>query len=116
MSLKLTKRSVDAAQPREKPYIVFDTEIHGFGLRVYPSGEKHFCFRYRLDGRDRKMDLGRFGNVTADQARRLALRAAAKVADTRFSHQLRFAGADFVEPPAPVQLDPFDPEDGGWDR
>ena len=35
---KLTKRAVDALQPKEKDYFVWDSEIIGFGLRVMCSG------------------------------------------------------------------------------
>ena len=78
---KLTKRTVDAAAPRAKPYLIFDDEVRGFGLRVYPSAEKIFVMRYRFGGADRKMRLGRYGDVTADEARRLALKARVTLAD-----------------------------------
>jgi len=32
-SKKLTKRSIDAAQPMEKRYIIWDEELKGFGVR-----------------------------------------------------------------------------------
>ena len=37
---KLTKRAVDSAEPREKPYLIFDDEVHHntFGiLNALPS-------------------------------------------------------------------------------
>lgn len=37
---RLTKRTVDAAEKRPTRYTIFDDELKGFGLRVYPSGEK----------------------------------------------------------------------------
>ncbi|MEJ0096307.1 MAG: Arm DNA-binding domain-containing protein [Methylocella sp.] len=42
MSKDLTKRTIDALPPREKPYIVFDAKLPGFGLRIAPSGSKTF--------------------------------------------------------------------------
>jgi hypothetical protein len=35
---KITKRTVDALNPRAKPFISFDGDVKGFGLRVMPSG------------------------------------------------------------------------------
>jgi integrase len=78
---KLTKRTVDAAVPKEKPYLNFDDEVRGFALRVHPTGEKTFVMRYRFGGADRKMRLGRHGDITPDEARRLALKARVTLAD-----------------------------------
>ena len=59
MQTKITNRVVAAAQPREAPYDVPDTEVPGFSLRVMPSGVKTFCVRYRLpDGRRNRLKIG----------------------------------------------------------
>jgi integrase len=85
MGVKITKRAVDAAEPRGTRYTIFDTAIPGFGLRVFPSGEKSWIFEYRPGegGRStpkRRMTLGRVTDFTPDQARRVAdgLRSAVK--------------------------------------
>ena len=73
---KLTKRSIDAAKPDEKRYAVLDTDLPGFRLYVRPSGKKTFHLRYRVgggrDGTIREPKIGDFGELTADQARRIA--------------------------------------------
>lgn len=79
---KITKRLVDASRPAAGRYIVWDTEIKGFGLRIEPSGAKSYVFRYR-NGRGRhaalrQMKIGQ-GAVTPDQARKLALQKAEAV-------------------------------------
>jgi Arm DNA-binding domain len=82
---KLTKRSVDAAGPKKHRYIVWDVEVRGFGLRVEPSGRKAFIARYRVGGGrrgiQRQATLGRYGTITPDQARKLARRILAAVAN-----------------------------------
>ena len=39
---KLTKRLVDAAESREKDYVIWDDELPGFGLRVFASGKRSY--------------------------------------------------------------------------
>ncbi|PLU02963.1 tyrosine-type recombinase/integrase [Sinorhizobium medicae] len=77
MAEKLTKRVVDAAEPREQRYTIYDSLISGFGLRVTPSGEKSWIFEYRPgDGgrhqSKKRITIGRIGDFTADQARKAA--------------------------------------------
>jgi integrase len=69
---KLTKRIVDATQPELKRYVVWDSALKGYGLRVEPSGTKTFLVRYRAAGRKRFLAIGRFGHLTPEQARELA--------------------------------------------
>ncbi|KAF0210443.1 MAG: phage integrase family [Methylocystaceae bacterium] len=77
---KLTKRIVDTAQPEPERYVVWDSTLKGFGLRVEPSGTKTFLVRYRIAGRKRFLAVGRFGHLTPEQARGLAQ---ATLADVR---------------------------------
>lgn len=71
---KLNKRNVDAfAPPKEKQAVLWDSEIRGFGVRVLPSGLKTFIVQYRnTEGIKRRINLGRYGVITVDQARDLA--------------------------------------------
>lgn len=64
---------------------MFDSAIPGFGLRVFPSGQKSWIFEYRSGegGRGapkRRVTIGRISDFTPDQARKLAdgLRSAVK--------------------------------------
>lgn len=73
--MKLTKTFIDKlvyGKEGNRPHIVFDDEVKGFAVRVYPSGEKSFLVDYRVGGKQRRMVLGRYGTLTLDQARRLA--------------------------------------------
>lgn len=80
---KITKRTVDALKVETERYVVWDTEVAGFGVRVGPSG-KVYVFRYRVGGgragRVRLGTLGRHGALTPDQARAIARDWAAQVA------------------------------------
>ena len=79
---KLTKRIVDAAAPSgsTKQNYVWDSEIKGFGLRIAAKGRKSFVFQYRnAQGRTRRLTLGAASQITAEQARGLARKAAAAV-------------------------------------
>src|SRR5271166_4309219 len=82
--LNLTKRSVDALTPGAKAFIAFDAQLHGFGVRVMPSGIKTFILEYRPNGggrgvSKRRLKLGRFGPLTVDGAREKARSAHARV-------------------------------------
>jgi integrase len=83
-TVKLTKTVVDAAQPRERAYILFDSQITGFGVRVFPTGTKTWILEYRPNGggrkeRNKKYKLGSVKDLTADEARRLANKKRAEV-------------------------------------
>jgi integrase len=83
-SLKLTKRTVDAAAPGSSRYMLWDDELRGFGLRVEPSGSKSYFVRYRWGGGRsaplRQMVIGRHGILTPEEARREARLKLARVA------------------------------------
>lgn len=76
---KLTKRTVDATAPEAERYVLWDSMLKGFGLRVEVSGTKTFLVRYRIAGRKRFVAIGRFGRLTPEQARGLAQETLASV-------------------------------------
>jgi len=77
---KLTKKFVDSLQPTEKNYIVWDTEIRGFGARVWPTGKIVYVLKYRNKyHRQRKYTIGAHGAITPDQARDLAQQHMAEI-------------------------------------
>lgn len=71
---KLTKRVVDQMRPDPGGEIfVWDSELRGFGVRMMSSGVASFILKYRtLEGRQRKLALGRVGTLTPEQARDIA--------------------------------------------
>ena len=76
---KLTKRTIDATEPRATEFFLWDENIPGFGLRVMPSGRKSFVVQYRAGRRPRRMSLGPSTVLTCDQARTRAITIIAAV-------------------------------------
>lgn len=72
-TVKLTKTAVDSATPQSKDYELRDTITPGFLLKVTPTGRKVFMIQYRTNaGERRKPVIGRFGEITVEQARSIA--------------------------------------------
>jgi integrase len=77
---KITKRTVDSAAPRGAEYLLWDDQLPGFGLRVYPSGRRTYILQYRNGGgQTRRLTLGTHGPLTADEARKLAKQKLAEI-------------------------------------
>lgn len=68
---KLIKSLIDNSLPKEKDYIVWDSEIKGFGCRILPSRKKTYVFHYRapLTKKSSYIKIGIHGNLTVDEAR-----------------------------------------------
>lgn len=68
---KLNKRTVDAlTSPKSGQDFIWDTETKGFGVRVGSSGVKTFVIQYQnIEGRLRRVKIGRYGVMTVEQAR-----------------------------------------------
>ena len=74
MKVRLNKRTIDEAV-YEGPggCYLWDTEMAGFGVRIYPTGRKSFVVSYLTKGRRRFYTLGPFGKLTLHQAKSEAL-------------------------------------------
>lgn len=61
--LKLTKREIDGLQPDGSKHgtVYWDSELKGFGIRVFPTGLKTFVVKFRTrGGRQRWLKIGTF--------------------------------------------------------
>ena len=73
--LKLTKTAVERLEPVEGKQVVhWDTDIIGFGVRVSPGGSRAFFYQGRLNGKIKKITIGKLGRITAEAARKDARR------------------------------------------
>ena len=95
---KLTKRVVEGLKPPRvgiegSDLLVWDKELHGFGVRVSPAGRKSFIIQYRTpDRRHRRTVIGHFGLMTVEQARIIA-------------HEKLVAVSRGVDPAVPLEPD-----------
>ena len=64
---RLTDEAIQAAQPRPKPYRLYDSR--GLILEVMPTGAKYWRLKYRFNRKERRMGLGVFPQVAVNDAR-----------------------------------------------
>ncbi|MGZ3697304.1 MAG: tyrosine-type recombinase/integrase [Bdellovibrionota bacterium] len=78
MEARIGLRTVAALEPGEKPYQVHDTDIHGFLIRVQPTGVMTYYYEYRLPcGIRNRIRIEKHGKITPEQARDRAKNIAA---------------------------------------
>jgi len=69
---KLTKTVVEGAPIKDGEYFLWDDQLPGFGVRVFPSGKRGYLIQYRAEGRTRRVAIGLHGRLTCDEARKKA--------------------------------------------
>jgi len=78
---RLSDAGVGRLAPRSGTFIVFDTVVKGFGVRVTPSGTKAFVIDYRTRaGRQRRYTIGKFPNWSVRAARKVGKELLQRVA------------------------------------
>lgn len=65
--MSLTDSLLRSLKPREKPYTVSDGR--GVYVEVFPTGGVVWRYRYRLDGKQEKLTLGKYPDLTLKNAR-----------------------------------------------
>ncbi|WP_084273752.1 tyrosine-type recombinase/integrase [Legionella fairfieldensis] len=73
-TLRLTKSVIDKLEPTAGKDQSFyrDETLKGFALRITASGVKSFVVETRINGRVKRVTLGKYGNITAEEARKQA--------------------------------------------
>ena len=80
----ISRRTVEALPVGGREAVYWDTELSGFGVRVYPSGSKVYLVQTRAGGKSRRMTVGRHGLISAERAR---LKAARLIADIKAGNE-----------------------------
>ncbi len=69
---RISRRTVDAIAV-ERDTVFWDSELQGFGVRVYPSGRKVYIVQTRARGEAKKrITIGRYEDLSPSEARRRA--------------------------------------------
>jgi integrase len=79
--VNLTKSEIEALEPKEKVYLVPDAKTRGLNIQVTPNNVRSWVLRFRVHGRQKMHSLGRWPELTVDQARKIALKKQAEIAD-----------------------------------
>ena len=75
----ISRRTVETLKV-EKDTVFWDSELLGFGVRVYPSGSKYYVVQTRAGGAAAKrVTIGRHGVLCAEEARRRAALIVARI-------------------------------------
>jgi integrase len=67
--VSLTDRKVASAKTRPARWDLADDDPKGLALRIHPSGEKLWTLRYTFRGRDRRMTIGSYPELSLKDAR-----------------------------------------------
>lgn len=70
--MTLTEKKIRDAKPGSATHIEWDDVVKGLGLRITAAGVKSYVFNYRVDGRMRRMTLGRTSELALSVARERA--------------------------------------------
>ena len=65
----LTPHHVESLKPRAKEYALDDPQCPGLRLRILPGGTKSWVIVKRIDGKPKRITLGRWPDLTPDAAR-----------------------------------------------
>ena len=73
----LTEKRIRDAKPRATRYILWDSIVKGFGVRIYPSGRASYIISYRTHGGGRlapkhTAKIASWPDITLREARRIA--------------------------------------------
>ncbi len=79
-----TDKFVSNLKPAEHRYDRFDAVVRGLGIRVSKSGKKSWFVMKRVDGRNRRITLGTYPQMTLSAARKRAIDTLEEIDEGRF--------------------------------
>ena len=92
----ISKRLIDAEQPRSAEFFLWDSKLAGFGVRIYPTGRKVFVAQVRVGRSLRRVKIGPYGPFTPEQARERAGEIIRAAADGRDPQREKTERADAI--------------------
>lgn len=73
MRTRLIKTTIERLAPPDKgELLAWDDSLPGFGVRVTPGGVRSYIVQRRVNGKQRRITIGRHGVFTPDEARKAA--------------------------------------------
>jgi len=96
--IKLTVNAIAGLKPRDKRYLVYDTQVKGLAVRVFPSGAKSYYLYSRIgkgrSARKVNVTLGSTDIIRLDAARKLARKRLADMSEGVNPNTRKEASAD----------------------
>lgn len=84
ITTRLTKTLVERTPlPKTGQLILRDTELKGFGVRFSGGGTRAFVVETRIEGKVKRISLGRYPALTVEEARREARKVLGEIASGR---------------------------------
>ena|SRR5690606_3302329 len=85
--IKLTKKTIDnlvspkpTSEGKATQAFYRDTELTGFGLKLTSAGTKIYIVEARVQGKPKRITIGKHGALTPEQARKQAQRLIGEIA------------------------------------
>lgn len=78
---RLTKRYLDSLPLKEKEYFIWDDQIKGFGIRVYPNGGMRYVAQTFRLGKTTRVQIGKYGTLPFEEAKKRARKIIANIDD-----------------------------------
>ena len=76
---RLTQRRINTLKPRQRAFVLRDSTLKGFGIRVLPSGAKRYFVHTQHRGQRIWQDIGDAHTMTETDARRRAVSVLAAI-------------------------------------
>jgi hypothetical protein len=100
MAKPLTVKAVENLKPTSCRREVPDGAVSGLYLQIFPSGKASWAFRYRFEGRPRKLTLGASPEIGLKDARDLARKAHLAVSSGQDPGETKKAAREALHVPA----------------
>lgn len=79
--IRLNKTNIENLPvPNDTPAFYRDDKLKGFGVKIFTSGTKSFFLEKKISGKSKRITIGSFGELTAEQARKQAEKLAGQIA------------------------------------